>query len=129
VTSFLRSQAAAYVLLPTAAACWAGNHVIARAIAGHVPPGGLAMVRWSVVFLIVSLFAFFQIRRDWPKLKEKAGVMIFLSLTGGAAFGTLQFVALQYTTAINMGVSARSLQPSSWRQASYCSATAGFSRS
>jgi drug/metabolite transporter (DMT)-like permease len=104
VTSFLRSQAAAYVLLPTAAACWAGNHVIARAIAGHVPPGGLAMVRWSVVFLIVSLFAFFQIRRDWPKLKEKAGIMIFLSLTGGAAFGTLQFVALQYTTAINMGV-------------------------
>ena len=30
--------------------------------------------------------------------------MIFLSLTGGGAFGTLQFVALQYTTAINMGV-------------------------
>jgi drug/metabolite transporter (DMT)-like permease len=30
--------------------------------------------------------------------------MVFLSLTGGAAFGTLQFVALQYTTALNMGV-------------------------
>ena len=30
--------------------------------------------------------------------------MTFLALTGGAAFGTLQFVALQYTTAINMGV-------------------------
>ena len=30
--------------------------------------------------------------------------MVFLSLTGGGAFGTLQFVALQYTTALNMGV-------------------------
>ena len=30
--------------------------------------------------------------------------MVFLSLIGGAAFGTLQFVALQYTTALNMGV-------------------------
>ena len=30
--------------------------------------------------------------------------MVFLSLMGGAAFGTLQFVALQYTTALNMGV-------------------------
>jgi drug/metabolite transporter (DMT)-like permease len=104
VTSFLKSQAAAYVLLPIAAICWAGNHVVARAIAGHVPPGGLAVVRWIVVLTIVSVFAFGQIRRDWPKLKEKAGVMIFLSLTGGALFGTLQFVALQYTTAINMGV-------------------------
>ena len=104
VVSFLRSQAAAYVLLPTAAACWAGNHVVARAIAGHVPPGGLAIVRWTVVFVLVSLFAFGHIRRDWPKLKQKFGIMLFLSLTGGGAFGTLQFVALQYTTAINMGV-------------------------
>src|SRR5262245_11921648 len=84
--------------------CWAGNHVVARAIAGHVPPGGLAVVRWIVVLAIVSLFAFGHIRRDWPKLKEKAGVMIFLSLLGGGLFGTLQFVAMQYTTAINMGV-------------------------
>ena len=45
-----------------------------------------------------------DIRRDWPKLKQKIGIMIFLSATGGGAFGTLQFVALQYTTAINMGV-------------------------
>jgi len=104
VTSFLRSQAAAYVLLPTAAACWAGNHVVARAIAGHVPPGGLAILRWSVVFVIISLFAFVHVRRDWAKLRENRGVMIFLALTGGAGFGTLQFVALQYTTAINMGV-------------------------
>jgi drug/metabolite transporter (DMT)-like permease len=104
VASFLKSQAAAYVLLPIAAMCWAGNHVVARAIAGHVPPGGLAVVRWTLVLSIVSLFAFRHIRRDWPKLKAKAGVMLFLSLTGGGAFGTLQFVALQYTTAINMGV-------------------------
>jgi drug/metabolite transporter (DMT)-like permease len=30
--------------------------------------------------------------------------MILFALTGGAAFGTLQYVALQYTTALNMGV-------------------------
>jgi drug/metabolite transporter (DMT)-like permease len=104
VVSFLRSPAAAYVLLPLAAACWAGNHVVARAIAGHVPPASLAVVRWMVVLAVVSLFAFRQLRRDWPKLQQKAGIMAFLSLIGGAAFGTLQFVALQYTTAINMGV-------------------------
>ena len=45
-----------------------------------------------------------RIRADWSKLEDKAGVLTFLALTGGTAFGTLQFVALQYTTALNMGV-------------------------
>jgi drug/metabolite transporter (DMT)-like permease len=91
-------------LLPLAAACWAGNHVAARAIAGHAPPATVSFVRWVLVFVVVSLVAWPQIRVDLPKLRAKAGVMVFLSLMGGAAFGTLQFVALQYTTALNMGV-------------------------
>lgn len=102
--SFLRSQAAAYLLLPLASACWAGNHIVARMIAGHVPPASLTLVRWIVVFVLVSVFAWPQVRADWPRLKANAGVLTFLALTGGTAFGTLQFVALQYTTALNMGV-------------------------
>jgi drug/metabolite transporter (DMT)-like permease len=104
VPSFLRSQAAAYLLLPLACACWAGNHVIARMIAGHAPPASISLARWIVVFLVVSLFAWRQIRGDWAKLAAKVDVLTFLALIGGAAFGTLQFVALQYTTALNMGV-------------------------
>jgi drug/metabolite transporter (DMT)-like permease len=104
VSSFFRSPAAAYLLLPLASACWAGNHVSARAIAGHAPPASVSFVRWVLVFLVVSVVAWPQIRTDLPKLRAKAGVMVFLSLMGGAAFGTLQFVALQYTTALNMGV-------------------------
>lgn len=104
VRSFFRSPAAAYVLLPIAAGCWAGNHVVARAIAGHAPPMTLSVVRWVVVLLVVSLVAWSQIRPDLPKLWANAGVMVFLGLVGGAAFGGLQFVALNYTTALNMGV-------------------------
>ncbi len=104
VPALFQSQAVAYVLLPIAAACWAGNHIVARAIAGHAPPMSLSTVRWAIVFLIVCALAWPQIRRDWPRLKAKAGVMVFLGLTGGAAFGGLQFVALQYTSALNMGV-------------------------
>jgi drug/metabolite transporter (DMT)-like permease len=104
VRSFFRSQAAAYVLLPLACACWAGNHVVARMIAGHAPPASLSLARWVVVFLLVIIFAWPQIRADWSKLEAKAGTLTFLALVGGTAFGTLQFVALQYTTALNMGV-------------------------
>ena len=74
------------------------------AIAGHAPPASVSLARWVVVFVMVSLFAWPQIRADWTKLEDKAGVLTFLALVGGTAFGTLQFVALQYTTALNMGV-------------------------
>lgn len=100
----LRTSVAAYVLLPLAAACWAGNHVIARAVGGHVPPASLAVARWILVTLLVLPLALRHLRADWPKLKRHAWLMILFALTGGAAFGTLQYVALQYTTALNMGV-------------------------
>jgi drug/metabolite transporter (DMT)-like permease len=118
VPSIFRSPAAAYVLLPLACACWAGNHIAARLVAGHAPPATVSFARWVVVFLVVSVFAWPQILADLPKLRAKAGVMTFLALTGGAAFGTLQFVALQYTTALNMGV-VSSVSPAFIVAASY----------
>jgi drug/metabolite transporter (DMT)-like permease len=92
------------VLLPLSALCWSGNHIVARMAADHVPPGSLAVVRWIVVAVVVSLIGGRHFRSDWPKIKSHAGVLVFLAIIGGAIFGTLQFVALQYTTALNMGV-------------------------
>src|SRR3990172_7100205 len=83
LVSFLRSPAAAYILLPTAS---------------------LSVARWLVVALILGLVGPHLLIADWGKLKAKIGALTFLALIGGAAFGTMQYVALQYTTAINMGV-------------------------
>ena len=83
---------------------WAGNHVIARAAGGHVPPASLAVVRWIVVALLVAPFALVHARRDWPKLKANRRLILLFSITGGGLFGTLQFVALHFTTALNMGL-------------------------
>jgi drug/metabolite transporter (DMT)-like permease len=104
VPPFLRSPAAAYLLLPLAALCWAGNHVFARAAGGHVPPASMAVVRWMIVALVVLPFALPHLRADWVKLKRSPGLMVLFAVTGGGAFGTLQFVALHFTTALNMGV-------------------------
>lgn len=101
---FLRSQAAAYFLLPLAAACWAGNHVVARAAGGHVPPASLAVLRWVLITLVVLPFALPHLRADWPKLKRHPWLTLLFAAVGGGAFGTLQFVALHFTTALNMGV-------------------------
>lgn len=103
--AFFRSQAAAYVLLPIAAASWAGNHVLARAVAGEgTPPASLCAVRWLMLSALLGVLYRDTIMRDIPKLKAGMGAILFLGLIGAAGFSTLQYVALQYTTALNMGV-------------------------
>ena len=104
--SFLRRLVAdnAYVLLPFCTLCWAGNHVLGRAIAGHVPPGGLAVLRWLLALAILLPFAWPHLRRDAAAFKARPAATVFLALTGAAIFGTVQFVALQYAPAVNMSV-------------------------
>ena len=36
----------AYLLLALASLCWSGNHLMGRAIAGHVPPLTISSLRW-----------------------------------------------------------------------------------
>lgn len=93
-----------YVLLVVAGLCWSGNHVLGRAVAGHVPPFGLSTLRWLLPCLALMPFALPHLRRDWPQIASHWRIMAFLSLTGGALFGALQYVGLQYTTALNVSV-------------------------
>jgi drug/metabolite transporter (DMT)-like permease len=61
-------------------------------------------VRWIVVAALVAPFALVHARRDWPRLKANRHLILLFSITGGGLFGTLQFVALHFTTALNMGL-------------------------
>ena len=48
-----------YVLLTLTSLFWAGNIVLARHVAGHVPPLTVCCLRWIGTFLILLPFA-------WP---------------------------------------------------------------
>src|SRR3984885_13876729 len=90
-----------YVLLCITALCWAGNAIVGRLAAGHIPPVTLSFLRWSLAFLIVLPFAWNHLVRDWPAIRAKLGIMILVSVTGISAFNTLQYWALEHTTALN----------------------------
>jgi len=94
----------AYVLIAVSALCWSGNHILGRAIAGHVPPFAISTVRWMIPALLLWPFVRSHVRRDWPQIRAHWAVMLWLGLIGGAIFGALQYVGLQYTTAINVSV-------------------------
>ena len=94
----------AYLLLALASLCWSGNHLMGRAIAGHVPPMAITTLRWLLAAAILAPFAWPYLKRDWPRIRAHFGVLAYLSLLGGALFGALQFVGLQLTTALNVSV-------------------------
>lgn len=94
----------AYLLLAIASLCWSGNHVLGRAIAGQVPPFAISTLRWLLPALMLLPFAWPHLRREWPLIARHWRIMAFLSVVGGALFGSLQYIGLQYTTAVNVSV-------------------------
>ena len=90
-----------YLLLSIAALCWAGNAIVGRLAAGHIPPVTLSFVRWSVAFLMLLPFAWKHLVRDWGTIRTRLGTMVLLSVTGIGVFNTLQYWSLEYTQALN----------------------------
>src|ERR1700674_3912909 len=90
-----------YLLLSITALCWAGNAIVGRLAAGHIPPVTLSLLRWSFAFLIILPCAGKHLKRDWGAIRARLGTMIVLSVTGIGAFNTLQYWALEHTQALN----------------------------
>jgi len=90
-----------YLLLSITAMCWAGNAIVGRLAAGHIPPVTLSFLRWSIAFLLILPLAWRHLVQDWPAIRSKLGVMVTLSLSGIACFNTLQYWALEHTQALN----------------------------
>jgi drug/metabolite transporter (DMT)-like permease len=90
-----------YLLLTLAPLFWSGNFVLGRAVHEAVPPVGLAFWRWVGAFLLVLPFAWPALRRDWPALLRHRRMLLLLSFLGVAAFNTLVYLGLGFTSALN----------------------------
>jgi drug/metabolite transporter (DMT)-like permease len=93
-----------YLLLAVAALFWSGNHIVGRAIHDEVPPLGISAVRWAIPAIALWFLAREHIARDWPAILAHWKVMLWLGVTGGTVFTALQYVGLQYTSALNVSV-------------------------
>jgi drug/metabolite transporter (DMT)-like permease len=90
-----------YLLLGLASLFWAGNIVLGRHVAGHVPPMTLSCIRWIGARLMLLPFAWPHLKRDWPVLRGRLPLMIALSATGFAVNNALSYWGLQFTEALN----------------------------
>lgn len=90
-----------YVLLTATMAFWAGNTVLARAMADHIPPVAFAQMRWTLALLILLPFTWRHVRADRAELRRNLGIITLLGLLGISAYNTLVYVGVHTTTAIN----------------------------
>ncbi|HEY4203491.1 MAG TPA: DMT family transporter [Xanthobacteraceae bacterium] len=90
-----------YLLLSLTSLFWAGNVVLARYVAGHVPPITLSCIRWCGTFVLLLPFAWSHMKRDWPILRAHWPMILIFSATGFALNNVLSYSAMQYTEALN----------------------------
>jgi len=91
----------AWLLMMLPPLFWASNAVMGRAVAGAVPPIGLAFWRWVLGTLIVLPFAWKHLSRDRAALRASWKPVLLLGTLGIGMFNTFQYIALNSTTALN----------------------------
>lgn len=81
---------------------WAGNSIVARSVAGEVPPVGLAFWRWTLAAILILPLAWRHLGRDLAVLARSWPIMLVLSALGISVFNTFLYFGAQTTTAINL---------------------------
>lgn len=80
---------------------WAGNWVIGRAIRADIGPLSLNYWRWTLAMALLAIFAWPQIKGDWPLVRKHWRFMVGASLSGTAIFHSMIYIGLHSTQAIN----------------------------
>ena len=89
------------LLLLTATLLWGGNFVIGKAVATNLPPFTLAFLRWCVALIIFLPIVWKPLKRDFKQIIQYWPILLLLGFTGVAAFNTLVYIGVHYTTSIN----------------------------
>src|SRR5512139_58521 len=95
----LTAATAALLLAPPL--FWAGNAVVARALVGEFPPLALSFARWALALLLILPFAMNGLREAWPRLRGQWPLLMGISALGVGGYNSLQYLALQTSTAVN----------------------------
>ncbi|MCW5628817.1 MAG: DMT family transporter [Rhodoferax sp.] len=96
------------LLLTVPPLMWAGNAVVGRLVRDDIPPFTLNFLRWVLAFAILLPLAAWVLRRSggmWSHWRRFA----VLGLFGVGLYNTLQYLALQTSTALNVTLVASSM--------------------
>ncbi len=80
---------------------WAGNAVVGRALVGHFPPLALSFARWALALALLAPFVIGAVRKNWSAIRAHLPLLALTAFLGVGCYNSLQYVALQTSTAVN----------------------------
>lgn len=98
------SERTAIIFLLCTMTFWAGNAVTGRMFYEELPPFQLAFWRWVLAGAIVLIILRPPLRQDWALIWEYKWTLLIIGTLGIGMYNTLQYWALHYTTATNVGL-------------------------
>lgn len=93
-----------YTLLVLTALFWAGNAIAGKLAAGSISPVALTFARWIFACIAFYFIARPHLRDDWAMIRRHLPLLFTLGALGFAAFNIGFYLALTYTTAINVTI-------------------------
>jgi drug/metabolite transporter (DMT)-like permease len=87
---------------------WAGNAVVGRWASPFIPPITLNFLRWALAFVLLAPFAW-QVLKPSSALWRQWRRFALLGLLGTGGYNTLQYIALQTSTPLNVTLVAASM--------------------
>ncbi len=103
-----RLTPATALLLTVPPLMWAGNAVVGRLVRDDIPPFTLNLLRWVVAFVILLPLATWVLRSSSPMWAYWRRFAV-LGLLGVGLYNTLQYLALQTSTPLNVTLVASSM--------------------
>lgn len=98
------SPFAAYGMLLTVMLLWGSNVVIGRYIAGDWSPFALSVWRWGLALVLLLPLTLVPAWRHRAVIAQHWKLLLVLGVLGVGLFNTMLYVALNYTTAINVAL-------------------------
>jgi drug/metabolite transporter (DMT)-like permease len=95
----LTASTAVLLLLPPL--LWAGNAVVGRALVGQFPPLALSFARWALALVLLAPFALGAVRAHRAAIRTHLPLLAWTALLGVGCYNSLQYLALQTSTAVN----------------------------
>ncbi|MCM3271977.1 DMT family transporter [Paenibacillus elgii] len=91
------------LLLLLTSLLWGGNFVVGKSLVGHASPMTLTSIRWIIAILCLFPIVWWKEKTILPS-RAALLPLFFMGITGVVLFNLFQFMALERTTATNVGL-------------------------
>ncbi|MBT2694499.1 DMT family transporter [Bacillus sp. ISL-55] len=92
-----------YLLLLLTSFLWGGNFIVGKTLVDHASPITLTILRWAIAIICLIPLVWWKEKKLIPP-KESLLPLFIMGVTGVALFQALQFMALEKTSATNVGL-------------------------